>query len=400
MLSRSKELSQLSKVAEILQKVPLGIKLKLLISLVFALLISPMVAAVIESMVIRFTGLENFSYFALVQAGISLLTASGIILVLINILVMAPINQIMLNAGKISKGNLTDFNNIASRDEMGKLADTIHAMQVELRSIVSDVRKTAEQINRGGEEINAATESNVAAVEQIAASANDFAERAQNINSKIKKVSDVATTVAAGIKKGEAELGGAAKYTETTKATIKNSVEEVQALNRLAEEITKVVQIITDISDETHLLSFNASIEAARAGEHGRGFAVVADQIGKLADESKRSAKEINIVVNSIQDKTKQTIEEIVKSEEDIDKTSQMMNLTEQVLSSAISELDVLFADINLISESTEEINATTQEIAASTQEQSASLQEVSALTHDFRNTVTALQTLLEKFSL
>lgn len=399
MFIKAKDTVKTSKIAQLLQKIPLGIKVKLLIFLILALIISPMVAAFVENLVIRFTALDKFEYFALVQTGISLLTTSTIIMLLVNILVIIPMYQTIANAQKISEGNLIDFNSLASRDEMGSLSDAIYTMKEELRGIVIDVRKIAEQITDGSKEVEIAIESNVSAVQQIAASTNDFTVKSQNINTKAKKISEVANNISVGIKKGEADLDDAAEYTQTTRTTIKKSVEQVQELNSMAEEISKVVQIITDISEETHLLSFNASIEAARAGEHGRGFAVVADQIGKLADESKKSAQEINVVISSIQDKTKQTEQEILRSEEDIEKTSKMMISTVTVLNSIITELEDLFDDIDLISANTEEINAATQDIAASTQEQSASLQEVSALTEKFNCTVEALRGLLDRFN-
>jgi len=93
-------------------------------------------------------------------------------------------------------------------------------------------------------------------------------------------------------------VGGAAKANlESAKMIIE--------LERLSDEIGKIVHAVARIADQTNLLALNAAIEAARAGEHGKGFAVVADEVRNLAEISEKSARGIQEVVNEIQTQVK-----------------------------------------------------------------------------------------------
>ena len=165
----------------------------------------------------------------------------------------------------------------------------------------------------------------------------------------------------------------------------------VTSVDESAQQITKIVEMITNISDQTNLLSLNASIEAARAGEAGRGFAVVASEIAKLASESGDATKEIEKIISDITGQISSLSEKSHANMNAIEESSEAVSTAGNTFANIVDELGRTGQTMSEMLNMMNNVDGIATSVAAISEEQSASSEEVTATTETLAESAQAV---------
>ncbi len=222
--------------------------------------------------------------------------------------VTGPISQSLGIAERIAKNDLTEVINVEGSDEVARLMQALKAMQQGLRTTLSSISDSSNQLASTSEEMHAVTED---ANKGMLRQNNEVEMAATAVTEMSAAVEEVARNASAASeaanRSNSAAVAGRARVDETVQAislmvtNVEDASSEVQGLAVMATDISKVLDVIRAIAEQTNLLALNAAIEAARAGEAGRGFAVVADEVRALAHRTQQSTSEIEQMISSIQ---------------------------------------------------------------------------------------------------
>lgn len=300
--------------------------------------------------------------------------------------IVNPINQLKQSALKISDGNLTEFIEIHSKDEIGQLGEAFISMKVSLKKLIRNVDQSSQHVQTAAQNLSANAEQNIAASEQVADAMHQMASNTEKQTTGIDQNAISVEEIAKGVVEVAdssmqvsdlsshaiqlAEEGGqSVKQTVHQMNSIHNSVTQsdtmIKALYDRTKEIGSILEMISAISDQTNLLALNAAIEAARAGEHGKGFAVVADEVRKLAEQSHQSAEQISALITTIQQDTAKSVETMVKASTDVQEGLQLTEETSRKFESIIESLRNIAPKMEDISASAQEMSAVVEEVSA-----------------------------------
>ncbi len=330
-----------------------------------------------------------------------------------------------LSEGKLNV-HLSDAQ-LKSKDEIGDISRAIHKLKSNLTDIISSIKNDSTTLLSASEQLSEKTTDTSSHVEQmekavgeIAIGAGSQAEETQDateniivmgnmIEETVDELGSLSESAKSMKERGEAAIKALRELqatNEKTSESIDIIYEQTNVTNESAQKIKEATALITNIAEETNLLSLNASIEAARAGEQGRGFAVVAAQIQKLAEQSNESAKQIERIILSLiedSDKSVTTMNEVKEimeqqSENVANTNTQVMNLLQDVEES-LAGIEEVVEKTNRINEArssvvdtVQNLSAIAQENAASSQETSASVTEISSIVGEIANNAVDLK--------
>lgn len=314
----------------------------------------------------------------------------------------------------------TETKLLQSKDEFGIMAKALASLQQKLGETVSQIKNQSDRLFDSSNGMYKNISNMTQTTDQVDRAVQEIAEGATNQANETQKANENVITIGTMIEDTNNEVEELKKTAKNmqeaqrtaheileelgtvnqhTKASVEEIAQQTMTTNVSATKIREVTGLITDIAEETNLLSLNASIEAARAGEAGRGFAVVASQIQKLAEQSDVSAKQIENIIDQLVADSEKAVATMEQVQRIIDEQSRDVDRTGEVFRSVSDGIQKSIDGINLIGQKVQNmdqariavvdtvsnLSAIAEENAASTQESSASVTSITGIADEMQ---------------
>jgi methyl-accepting chemotaxis protein len=309
--------------------------------------------------------------------------------------VVNPLNRVVagLKDAAQGQGDLTKRIEAASKDEVGELAHWFNTFVEKIQRIIANVAQNATNLSNSSKELadisdllsEGAGQTSGKAV-TVAAASEEMSTAIANVAQVMEETASNLAIVAAGAEEMTATINEITVNTEKGRQIAEEAVdqtthasEQIEELGAAAQQIGKVVETITEISEQVNLLALNATIEAARAGESGKGFAVVANEIKDLARQTAAASGEIKQQVEGIQDSTQGTVEEIARIAAVVAKVNEIV----ATIATALEEQSVTTKDIaGNVARASEGITEVNRSVAETSRAAASITVDITDVTH------------------
>ena len=286
--------------------------------------------------------------------------------------IVSPLSRAVTICENIAQGDLTSHIEDEGRNEIGKLYQAMHSMQIKLTDMMVTLNQTSQMVAHSAREIASGSEDLASRTEEQASALQETASSMEEMSSTVSHNNQTASTASELTSTASSKASDARKEVEQTTALMKD-------MEKHSQRVQDIIQVIESIAFQTNILALNASVEAARAGEHGRGFAVVAEEVRKLATKTSESSSEIRSIIDDIALRIKEGAQQSELSGESMENTLAAVKQVTDLMKEIALAVNEQEGGISQVSTAITQMDSATQQnvsLVSETSTAAASLQD------------------------
>ena len=320
--------------------------------------------------------------------------------------------RLLNEMGDLADGDLT-IRALVTEDITGAIADSVNYTIDELRTLVSGVNNAAIQVTQKtahaqsiSAELLGAAERQSKEIEETTAQVLQVSRSISEVSSTADEGARVAQRSLAAADKGRLAVQNSISGMNDIREQIQETSKRIKRLGESSQEIGEIVELISDITEQTNVLALNAAIQAASAGEAGRGFSVVAEEVQRLAERSGEATKQIGAIVKTIQADTQDAVAAMEKSTMGVVEGAKLSDAAGQ----ALSEIDFVTKNLaqliqtisqathtqasatNKVAQNMQDILEITRQTTRGTQQAAGSIRDLAAVAEELKSSVSGFK--------
>jgi methyl-accepting chemotaxis protein len=342
----------------------------------------------------------RLSYLMMVLLGVGMVAVGFAAAFVLSNAIVQPLEVIKQGMHDISEGegDLTARLDADGKDEIAQLSANFNRFVANIQTIVHEVITISGTIASGTLEMSAG-------MSEMDSTAGSIAQTAENQKTSVKQATDRVGTIAQSSQVIYSNVANALKVFDQAQeaaakggAAVGEVVTGMADINTNSKQIGNILTVITEIANQTNLLSLNAAIEAAKAGEHGKGFAVVAEEVRKLAERCGQAAKEINVLISTSSKSIQAGSTMVTAAGSGLKSIQEAISASGEHIQAIGSQSHTQSQDSTAVVGFMGELTGIAEQNAAATEEMAATIRETSRTVDDLSRAAEGLNALVARF--